>query len=51
MRSEAPKRNRVMGADEDFIRQCADSLREKEKKAVYVPKLIVRLRNAKGKLP
>jgi glycosyltransferase involved in cell wall biosynthesis len=51
MRSEAPKRNRIMGADEDFIRQCHDSIIEKKKKAVYVPKLVVRLRNAKGKLP
>lgn len=51
MKSEAPKRNRVMGADEDFIRQCHDSITEKNKKAVYVPKLVVRLRNAKGKLP
>jgi hypothetical protein len=51
MRSEAPKRNRIMGADEDFIRQCHDSISSKKKKAVYVPKLVVRLRNAKGKLP
>lgn len=51
MRSEAPKRNRIMGADEDFIRQATVGLREKKKKAVYVPKLIIRLRNAKGKLP
>jgi glycosyltransferase involved in cell wall biosynthesis len=51
MRSEAPKRNRIMGADEDFIRQCIEAMKEKEKKAIYVPKLLVRLRNAQGKLP
>jgi hypothetical protein len=51
MKSESPKRNRQMGADEDIIRQCIESLKTKKKKAVYVPKLVVRLRNAKGKLP
>ena len=50
-RSEAPKRNRVMGGDEDFIRQCIDGLIKNKKKAVYVPKLLVRLRNSVGKLP
>lgn len=50
-KSEAPKRNRTMGGDEDFIRQCIDALIKNKKKAVYVPKLLVRLRNAVGKLP
>ena len=51
MKSTAPKRNRTMGADEDFIRQINDAIKGKKKKAVYVPKLLIRLRNAKGKLP
>lgn len=51
MKSTAPKRDKEIGADEDFIRQCLDSILKKNKKAVYVPKLTVRLRNAQGKLP
>jgi glycosyltransferase involved in cell wall biosynthesis len=51
MKSSAPKRNRVMGGDEDFIRRCLDNLMTKTKKVIYMPKLTIRLRNAKGKLP
>jgi hypothetical protein len=51
MKSSAPKRTKTMGGDEDFIRRCLDNLMSKSKKVAYMPKLTVRLRNAKGKLP
>jgi len=47
---EAPKRDRPMAGDEDFIYQCVDAMKERSKKAIYVPKLLVRQRNAKGQL-
>jgi glycosyltransferase involved in cell wall biosynthesis len=50
-KSTAPKRASGMGGDEDIIRRIVDSLVEKGKKAIYVPKLTVRLRNAQGKMP
>lgn len=50
-KSSAPRRPSGMGGDEDIIRRIVGVLKDKGKKAIYVPKLTVRLRNAQGKLP